>query len=148
MIEVDKIEDAIINLIKSNIGKLKTVDTYEADYDQREVAQLLLLTDYILVHYSGGSAVEGERFHSGESTVREQGFHFYIGSKSLRQRRDSQLGCYSILNQLEKLFDGKTVDVISESGEESFRLQWVNEEFVTSIGGLIVYRTFYKFYQN
>lgn len=144
MIDVDKIEDAMIQTIKSSSAVIKTVEPYEANFDSAQVSQLLLLTPFALVHYAGLNPIEEQRLHTFGAGVVEQDFDITIGSKSLRSRREGQLGCYAILAVLRTIFDGVSLVIDGVS----LGIGLLNEAFIYSEGGLIVYRATYRTYQQ
>lgn len=145
MIDVEKIEDGLITAIKRAITSLKTVDTYEAEYDDAAPQRLLALSPFCLIYYGGLVPVDGERFQDGEIGICKQEFHFFFGSHSLRSKREGQLGCYGILKSLRELLNGNGVEVEGGDSTPEFRLD--EERFLSSQHGLIVYRAVYSIYQ-
>lgn len=140
MIDVDKIEDALVAGINGAGLNLKTVSAYEADFDQAQPSQLLLMNPFVLVHYEGLEVDDEQRLHDYSVGRNGQEFTFTVGSQSLKDRRDGQKGCYTIIRGLRGLFDGKT---LTADGKQ-IPIGLVRETFVDSRGGLIVYASTYR----
>ena len=140
MIHIEKTEDAIIERIRNNIPDVRTVETFEGEFDEAQVSQLLVLTPFVLVHYGGAIADEVQRLENFASGVVNEEFDFTVGTKSLRSRREGQVGAYEIMEQLQSLFDGVRFDV----EESTVTLGFSRQAFLFSAGGLIVYQATYK----
>lgn len=143
MIETEKIEDVLLNLVKTNIAGLKTVEPYEAKYDETQVSQLLIIAPFVLLHYGGLDVDENQRLQNNGAGIVRQDFEFTVGTKSLRSTREGQVGAYAILRALGAMFDGQPVAV--EGKKISFGL--VSERFVSSQSGLLVYSSSYRMFQ-
>jgi len=140
MVDVDKIEDAIVTAVSGAGLGLKKVAPYEADYDQQQISQLLVLAPFVLVNYDGLEVDEDQRFQDMSVGVNSQDFTLYVGSQSLKDRQDAQRGCYTILRGLRTLFDGKVIT----ADAKPLNIGLVREFFVSSQGGLIVYAATYR----
>jgi phage gp37-like protein len=143
MIDTEKIEDAMIARIKGGLPGLKTVEPYEAKYDQSQVSQMLILSPFVLVHFGGLDVDEEKRLAGLASGTVEEIFEFTVGAKSLRSPREGQVGAYGILRTLKSLFDGKLLEVDGVK----IPMGLVSERFVSSQDGLLVYSASYKMFQ-
>lgn len=143
MIDVDHIEDAMIDLVKSNVEGVKTVAAYEAEYDQQQITQMLVISPFVLVYYDSMQPNEDARLQSYETGVIEQEFAFIVGSKSFRSRREAQVGCYGMLKTLRSLFNGKTLTVDGVN----IGIGLSGERFLDSVNGLVVYEARYRIFQ-
>lgn len=144
MIPIDKIEDALIAEIKASVAGIKTVEVHESHFDERTLAALIPYTPFVLIRYGRLRPVETERGADAGSGVKRRSFFLSIGSKSLRSRKETQRGCYEILNTLRDQFDGGVVT--TSEGTVHFAL--ADEDFLFSHSGLIVYGAEYFFYDS
>lgn len=145
-VDIDKIEDSWILDINANLKAtlgLKTIATYEADYDTKTLQQMLLLSPFVLVQYFDGRS--DERYADRSTSRLTNVFHVYVGSQDLRDRRTAQKGCYTILKEFRKRYDGGVITIATPAA--SVVLVWENERFVMSEGGLIVYQAVYSIIQ-
>jgi hypothetical protein len=94
--------------------------------------------------YGGLDVIEEKRLETFGAGLVRQYFHLTIGTNSLRSKREGQIGAYEILQEVGMLFDGQTIDV----GGQNVPLGLVDENFVRSEGGLILYGTTYAAYQT
>lgn len=143
MIDVDHIEDTMTDLIKTNVDGVKTVGAYEAEYDQQQITQMLVLSPFVLVYYDSMTPDENSRLQSYETGVVEQEFAFVVGSKSFRSRREAQVGCYGILKALRTLFNGTTLTVDAQN----IGIGLAGERFLDNFNGLVVYEARYRIFQ-
>lgn len=146
-VDIDKIEDALLADIKANLAStlgLKTIDTFEQQYENKESAARLVVAPFVLLYYYDGVPVQKE---SGLSTIKiRDEFHFYVGSHNLRDKRGGQKGCYSILNELRKRYDGGVLAIDSPAASVVLSMEG-RGKFVSSEGGIIVYVARYSIHQ-
>jgi len=138
---IEKIEDEIIEQIKIGIPTLKTVDTFEADYDLMEIKKFLFMTPFVLVHYAARMPVQ--TLADGSAAIEKCEFDFYVGSKSLRNKREAQAGDYTILDALRNLFSGARMTI---DGEMLKPFEYLGEQFVSSLEGIVVYKISFSLY--
>lgn len=136
------IEQALVDAVKTAIPELRTTDTYEANYDSTTQDEIIANEPFCLIQYAAGDPKESERGAGGESGLKVKRFQFFIGSRNLRSRRESQVGCYSVLEKLEALLDGKTVSL---DGVPTAEFAWQGETFVQrQKNGTLVYAAEYS----
>lgn len=144
MIAIDKVEDALIAAIKLQQPTLKTVQTLERDFTPEELDKTLVLAPFLLVRYDGLDPLESEREATGGSGMKQQDFILYAGSLSRRSAREGQVGCYTILDGLRTLLDGKNLMV--EGEPITFAL--TAEAYVFTYKGLITYQAVYSIFED
>jgi hypothetical protein len=114
MIDFEKTEDALIADMKAKGPGLKTVDTFETQYQAKVLRELMPLIPFVLIQWEGIAPAEGERGARDEATVNEQLYHCLVGSSSLRSQKERQRGCYPIIRWLIDRYNGGTVTVDGE----------------------------------
>ncbi|MEW6060360.1 MAG: phage protein Gp37 [Bacteroidota bacterium] len=144
-VKVDKIEDAWIASINTELKTalgLKTVGTFEGSFDEESLQNSIIRAPYVLVQCVDDFSVE----KSNQRTLKSQQiFSLVVGAESLRNRREQQKGCYTILDALREKYDGMILQI---SNEEFVELRWQRSVFVLSVPGLLVYQQIYHIQNN
>jgi phage gp37-like protein len=147
MIPVKDIQDAWIADINAHLkGSLgiNTVDTHQPEYDNRTLAELMVLTPFVLLRYGRLQAVESERAADGGSVLRRQEFSLVFGDTSLLSSEEARAGCYAMLDAFRDRYDGGTL-VVPDKGQIDLQLE--EEMFLDSDGGVVAYYAIYSFVQ-
>ena len=143
MTDIDKTEDGLIEAIKAVLPNTLTVQTLETDLTAEQTDKILALAPFVLIRSDGLDPVESERGAQNASGLRQSDFVLFIGAKSLRSLRESQVGCYAILNSLRALLDGKTVAIEGGASPELFLTA---EGYQFTYQGLVVYQAVYSLF--
>ena len=140
MVDLEKIDQVIIDTMKTNITEIKTVDTYDGSFDEKSLDSMLVTTPFILGRFLKLGTLEDQKINTGQSTVKGLRYGFVIGAKSLQSRSAQKKGCYKIWKEIDDLIDGKrlTVDSVVLPAFEFESL-----EFGFNYKGLTVYFSTY-----
>lgn len=148
MIDIGKIEDAWIVDIETNLKAalgLKTIVGHEPKYDDMTLATLMPLTPFVLLRSGRLTPEQSEREASGKSGVKKSEFSIVFGHSSLRSSKDARHGCYDIMAAFMVRYDG---GVITVPGEGQINLQFEDQVFLDSEGGVVSYMQIYSYYDN
>jgi len=94
-------------------------------------------TPFLLWHYDGSVADEGERESDNKSGMKKRGIIAYSGTQSLVSAEGSQLGALELVHSIYEAYDGTTITV----NGVPIVLGWNNDKHVFTLYGLIVYAT-------
>lgn len=139
MIDIDKIEDGWLADINTNLKTalgLKTVATYESEFDLKTLQQMILLTPFALIHY-GGLPTPLDRAVNRQVIKAQEVFLVYLGAQTLRDRKDVQRGCYTMIKAFRNRYDGNSVAISGGGNSPTFGLEFIRPTL--SEGGLVVY---------
>lgn len=144
-IDIQPIEDAwkadVATNLQSSLG-LKTIDSYEKDFDDEALHSRILLPPFFLFQYVNGEPIE--KFGDRSTLKQEEKFMVFCGAATLLSRRAQQTGCYGLLSAIKKQYDGYVLQVPS-AGQIS--LAWEGHRFVKSMPGFMVYVSAFSFVQ-
>jgi phage gp37-like protein len=144
MLQLKNIEDALIADVLANIAGIKTCATHEREFDDMLLSALLPRVPFVLIRYGGTNPTESERKANGASGLNGREFHLTIGAESLRSIKESQRGCYDIIDDLRERYDGYNLSV---SGE-SVTLTYDGDNHRFTGQGVVVYNLFLKWDEN
>lgn len=144
MLELEDIEDALITDLKAYITGIKTVETYEREFDEQTLVVIIPRAPFALIRYVATEPVEGERGAKGESGMKTRSFQLAIGAASLRSKKEAQRGCYEFLDAIRARYDGRTLAV---SGDE-ITFGYGGDGLLFSVPGLTVYSIILQWNEN
>jgi phage gp37-like protein len=135
MVGIRDIENALIADITANQTVLKTVKTFDTNFDQNTLAQYITLSPFALLHWAGARAIEAERDADEGSGMDRESFSVYVGAQSLLSRSEAQKGAYDIIDFFRQRYRGLSLTI---SGETlTFAIGGVS--YVPFGAGIVVY---------
>ena len=105
------VEDVFMADVVEEIAGIRTVAPHEKEFDETTLVALAPKTPFALVRYGGSTPIESERGARGENTSSSKSFHLALGAQSLRSKKDSQRGCYELMDDFEARYNGLTLTV-------------------------------------
>jgi phage gp37-like protein len=106
----DTIEDALVAKVKAEVPGLIEVDNYAGQLDEDQIKLLAARCPAVFVMF-GGWAASYDAY--GEKTFKPR-FNLIVAAKDLRGTRTARKkagGAYDIIQALEALLDGQTLDL-------------------------------------
>jgi len=156
-VDIGLIEDAWINKIetdlKTSLG-LKMVSPFEGSFDEQTLSQYIVKAPFIFLQCIDDHEILKANGYKTEKAT--QIFSLIVGCQNLRDRRDGQKGCYSILSALKNTYDGVTLMVplpappapAPKLPDEFVQLSWERNTFLMSIKGLLIYHSVFHIPEN
>ncbi len=156
-VDIALIEDAWINdilsTLKTSLG-LKMVSPFEGSFDEQTLSQYIVKSPFIFLQCIDDHQTLKANAYKTEKA--EQVFSLVVGCQNLRDRRDGQKGCYSILSALKSTYDGTTLSVPVPSPpapapqlpDQFVQLSWEKNSFLMSIKGLLIYHAVFNIPEN
>lgn len=148
MIDFDKVEDVWISDIEANLKAslgLKTIVSHEPEYDNRTLQSLMPLAPFVLLRCGRLKPVEDQRKSDGSSGMNRSEFSIVFGATSLRERKEARNSCYGMMKAFRERYDGGKIVV---TGQGQINLQFEEQVFLDSDGGVIAYVQIYSYYDN
>jgi hypothetical protein len=145
VIGIKKISDAwiadIVANLKTSLGLL-TVEAHEPTYDDKTLAELMILAPAVLVRYEGLAPIESERLADGASGLNKEQFSLVFIAQSLLNPQEGPVGCYTMLDAFRARYNGYALAI---PGEGQVDLALGPHGFLQSDGGVVAYYQMYSY---
>ena len=142
---IQAIEDAwkadVAANLQSSLG-LKTIDSYEKEFDENALQTKILIPPFFLFQYVSADPIQ--KFGDQSTEKQEEKFMVFCGAATLLSRRAQQTGCYALLDAIKNQYDGATLQVTST---QPITLSWQGRRFVKAMPGFMVYVSAFSFIQ-
>lgn len=144
MVGIRDIENALIADINANQSLLKTVKTFDTNFDQNTLAQYIALSPFALLHWTGARAVESEREADEGSGMDRESFSVYVGAQSLLSRSEAQKGAYDVVDFFRQRYKGRPLTIAGET--ITFAIGGIS--YVPFGAGIVVYLIELYYFQS
>jgi phage gp37-like protein len=126
IINVEDVEDEMIAAIKAGIPDFLTVETHEPVIDEKELSTIIARLPCCFILMQAEVPIEESRLQNGQAVLVDTKFTLLIGTHSLRNKKEGQRGCYSLLRATRELFEGNTFTI---NGETTQPMVWFGNKF-------------------
>ncbi|MFN0156892.1 MAG: hypothetical protein ACKVRP_02335 [Bacteroidota bacterium] len=141
MDRISIVEDILIEALKEALPGVM-IETRATQLTEEELKKLIGRAPFVLIEY--GSGARRVRSEEGKSRTKVMTFNLYCGAKSLRDKKDSQRGNYSLLATVQGKLDGSTFNDTEDTTRRAGPFQYENDQLFADLSDGTVYMAVYS----